>query len=151
MNAKPSQMTNSELESILPDVRGILNKLTESKEFTEYESKLDDATANAIKELNSIITNGTLAMDPEQLVAAVKVLTKAKVDIIESKRKLLDTCIRGEVMIKALEQPKDNGKGADSVLLEYLKKNNLNTDVDKTGTNPATSIFETINQTNESE
>ena len=55
MNAKPSQMTNSELESILPDVRGILTKLTESKEFTEYESKLDTATTNAIKELNNII------------------------------------------------------------------------------------------------
>lgn len=144
MNAKPSQMTNSELESILPDVREILTKLTESKEFTEYESKLDDATTNAIKELNNIIINGTLAMDPEQLVAAVKVLTKAKVDIIESKRKLLDTCIRGEVMIKALEQDKNKDKDNNSVLLEYLRKNNLNTDVDKTGTNPTTSIFEAI-------
>jgi hypothetical protein len=116
----------------------------ESKEFTDYESKLDDATTNAINALNGIITDGTLAMDPEQMVAAVKVLTKAKTDIIESKRKLLDTCIRGEVMIKALEQDKNKDKDNNSVLLEYLQKNNLNTDADKTGTNPTTSIFESI-------
>lgn len=147
MSAKPSKMTNSELESILPDVKGILTKLMDSKEFSDYENKLDNATTNAINALNGIITDGTLAMDPEQMVAAVKVLTKAKTDIIESKRRLLDTCIRGEVMIKALEQPKDN-KGANSVLLEYLEKNNMNTEIDKTGTNPVKSVFESIAETN---
>ncbi len=148
MSAKPSKMTNSELESILPDVKGILTKLMDSKEFSDYENKLDSATTNAINALNGIITDGTLAMDPEQMVAAVKVLTKAKTDIIESKRRLLDTCIRGEVMIKALEQPPKDNKGANSVLLEYLEKNNMNTEIDKTGTNPVKSVFESIAETN---
>ena len=76
------------------------------------------------------------------MVAAVKTLTKAKTDIIESKRKLFDTCIKGEVMIKALEQkPKDDK--TPSALLDYLQRNNLDTSLDKTGTAP-TSIFESI-------
>ena len=136
-------MDNKELESILPSVHTMLDALN-NKDFSDYEKKLDDATAEAIKALQGIITDGTLAMDPEQLVAAVKVLTGAKKDILESKRRLYDTCIRGEVMIKALEQNNDKGKGKDSsVLLDYLEKNNLNTSLDKTGTSPK-SVFETI-------
>lgn len=136
-------MDNKELESILPSVHTMLDALN-NKDFSDYEKKLDTATAEAIKALQGIITDGTLAMDPEQLVAAVKVLTGAKKDILESKRKLYDTCIRGEVMIKALEQNNDKGKGKDSsILLDYLEKNNLNTALDKTGTAPK-SVFETI-------
>lgn len=137
-------MDNKELESILPSVHTMLGALN-NKEFNDYEKTLDDATEKSIGELKRIINDGTLALDPEQLVAAVKVLTTAKKDILESKRKLYDTCIRGEVMIKALEQNDNKGKGKDSsVLLDYLEKNNLNTNLDKIGTTPSTSIFETI-------
>lgn len=137
-------MDNKELESILPSVHTMLGALN-NKDFNDYEKTLDDATKKSIGELKRIIDDGTLALDPEQLVSAVKVLTNAKKDILESKRKLYDTCIRGEVMIKALEQNDNKGKGKDSsVLLDYLEKNNLNTNLDKIGTAPSTSIFETI-------
>jgi len=135
-------ITNSELESMLPDIHNVLHKMMDSKDFTNYEEKLSTATSKAINALEGIIDDGTLALDPEQLVRAVQVLTKSKTDIIESKRKLLDTCIKGEVMIKALEQkPKDDK--TPSALLDYLERNNLDTSLDKTGTAP-TSIFETI-------
>jgi hypothetical protein len=146
-----TQITNNEkLSEILPMLREQYDFIN-STSVKEYEDKLSKVTNGVLNALEGIIEDGSLALDPEQLVRAVQVLTKSKADITESKRKLIETLLRGEVMIKALEQPKDNGKGADSVLLEYLKNNNLNTDIDKTGTNPATSIFETINQTNESE
>ncbi len=134
-------MTNNDLESMLPDIHNVLHKMMESKDFTDYEEKLNTATSKAISALEGIIEDGTLALDPEQMVAAVKTLTKAKTDIIESKRRLFDTCIKGEVMIKALEKPKDDK--TPSALLDYLQKNNLDTSLDKTGTAP-TSIFETI-------
>jgi len=149
MEQTQKEMTNKELESVLPDVRNILHKMMDSGNFSDYENTLDDVTNKAIGELKRIIEDQSLALDPEQMVAAVKVLTKAKIDIIESKRKLLDTCIKGEVMIKALEQPKDN-KNENSALFEYLERAGLNPTVDKTGTNPGTtaSIFESI-QNNE--
>lgn len=134
-------MTNGELESMLPDIHNVLHKMMSSKDFTDYEDKLDKATSKAITALEGIIDDGSLALDPEQMVAAVKTLTKAKTDIIESKRRLFDTCIKGEVMIKALEKPKDDK--TPSALLDYLQKNNLDTSLDKTGTTP-TSIFESI-------
>lgn len=141
-------MDNKELESILPSVHTMLDALN-NKDFSDYEKKLDNATAQAIEALQGIITDGTLAMDPEQLVAAVKVLTSAKKDILESKRKLYDTCIRGEVMIKALENNNDKGKDKNpSVLLDYLERNNLNTNLDQTGTAPK-SIFESIAENEE--
>jgi len=147
MNEKT--LTNKELESILPDVRMMLHTL-DDKNFTDYEKKLEEATGKAIDALSSIITDGTLALDPEQLVAAVKVLTSAKKDIIESRRKLMETCIRGEVMIRALEQP-DKNKNSNSALLDYLERAGLNPTVDKTGTNPGAnaSIFEAISQDND--
>lgn len=148
MNEKT--LTNKELESMLPDVRTMLHAL-DDKNFTDYEKKLEEATGKAIDALSGIIEDGTLALDPEQLVAAVKVLTNAKKDIIESRRKLMETCVRGEVMIRALEQQPDKGKDNSSVLLEYLERAGLNTAIDKTGTNPGTkaSIFESISQDND--
>ena len=148
-----NQMNNTELQSILPDINGLLHKMMDSKDFNDYENKLDTVTRKAINELERIIDDQTLALDPEQLVNAVKVLAKSKSDIIESKRKLLDTCIKGEVMIKALDNNKDKGGKGSSVLLDYLEKNNLNTTLDTTGTSPgaATSIFQSIEQDNEKE
>ena len=101
-------ISNKELESILPSIHTMLYAL-DNKDFHNYEEKLNGATGKAIDALEEIIDNQTLSMDPEQLVNAVKVLTKAKTDILESKRRLYDTCIKGEVMIKALEQDKNNG------------------------------------------
>lgn len=142
------RMSNAEMKSILPDVHMMLSAL-EDKKFTEYEDKLAEATDKSIDCLNGIIEDGTLALDPEQTVNAVKVLTQARRDIIESKRRLIDTCIKGEVMIEALNQnnKKDNG---NSALLEYLERNKLDTSLDKTGTSPG-SVFETIMQNNELE
>ena len=128
-----------ELESILPDIRNALNGL-QTGEFTDYEDKLTRATSKAMNTLEQIIDDGTLGLDPEQTINAVSVLTKAKKDIFESKRKLLETCIKGEVMIKALEQPK--GGNENSALLEYIEKNKL--DKDTTDEPKQKSIFETI-------
>ena len=135
-------MTNKELESILPSIHTMLHAL-DNQDFHNYEEKLNGATGKAIDALEEIIDNQTLSMDPEQLVNAVKVLTKAKTDILESKRRLYDTCIKGEVMIKALEQDKGKDKKDSDVLLEYLQKNQISQgDVPNT---PA-SVFETISK-----
>lgn len=138
-------MDNKELESILPSIHTMLHAL-DNQDFNDYEKKLGETTGKAIKALEEIIDNQTLAMDPEQLVNAVKVLTKAKSDILESKRRLYDTCIKGEVMIKALEQDKTKDKKESDVLLEYLKKAGLD---DKSETpNNSASVFEDIAKEN---
>lgn len=139
MGALKTIPSTKELESILPDIRTMLGAL-QTKEFNDYEKKLNDATAEAISTLQQIIADGTLALDPEQTINAVKTLTQAKKDILESKRRLLDTCIRGEVMIRSLEQkPKDANES--SILLDYIQKNNLD---DSTDEPKQKSIFETI-------
>ncbi len=134
-------MDNKELESILPSVHTMLDALND-QDFKDYESKLGKATGKAINALEEIIDNQTLAMDPEQLVRAVQVLTKAKSDILESKRRLYDTCIKGEVMIKALEQDKNKDKKESSVLLEYLEKSGLKNQIETS--NNSASVFEDI-------
>lgn len=134
-------MDNKELESILPSVHTMLDALND-QDFKDYESKLGKATGKAINALEVIIDNQTLAMDPEQLVRAVQVLTKAKSDILESKRRLYDTCIKGEVMIKALEQDKNKDKKESSVLLDYLNKAGLNNQTETS--NATSSVFENI-------
>ena len=138
-------MDNKELESILPSVHTMLDALND-QDFKDYESKLGKATGKAINALEEIIDNQTLAMDPEQLVRAVQVLTKAKSDILESKRRLYDTCIKGEVMIKALEQDKNKDKKESSVLLEYLEKSGLKNQIESS--NNSSSVFENIAKEN---
>ena len=138
-------MDNKELESILPSVHTMLDALND-QDFKDYESKLGKATGKAINALEEIIDNQTLAMDPEQLVRAVQVLTKAKSDILESKRRLYDTCIKGEVMIKALEQDKNKDKKDSSVLLEYLEKSGLKNQIESS--NNSASVFENIAKEN---
>ena len=137
-------MDNKELESILPSVHTMLDALND-QDFKDYESKLGKATGKAINALEEMIDNQTLAMDPEQLVRAVQVLTKAKSDILESKRRLYDTCIKGEVMIKALEQNKNKDKTESNVLLDYLNKTGLNQDKEGTS-NAESSVFESISK-----
>ena len=132
-------MNNSELESMLPDVRGMMKALDNGK-FSDYEDRLTKAADKAISALESIMDDGTLTLDPEQTVRAVQVLTKAKMDILDARRKLMDTCIKGEVLIKSLEQPKDTNS---SVLLDYLQKNGLNEGVDSSGTSPS-SVFQSM-------
>ena len=110
---------NENLSKILPNIQKEFDILS-SKSFEDYEEKLRKATTKAILALQGIIDDGSLALDPEQLVQAVKTLTKANVDIVDSKRRLMDTLIKGEVMLKALEPPKDVGNS--SVLTEYLER-----------------------------
>lgn len=112
-------LDNKKLAEMLPDLQKEFSLLS-STSFVEYEDKLSKATAQAIDALQDIITDGTLAMDPEQLVKATDVLTKAKVSIVDSKRKLMETLIKGQVMIKALEPPKESGNS--SVLEDYLAR-----------------------------
>ena len=128
-------MNNDELKNVLPDLQKEFDVLN-SDSFQEYEEKLTIATNKAIKSLENIIDDGTLALDPEQLVNAVKALTKAKSDIMDSRRKLTETLIKGQVMLKALQPPKNENQ--DNVLLEYLEANNLNTEIADTASN---SIF----------
>ena len=128
--------TVREMSSRLPDFKKELDALN-SDSFQEYEKKLNDATNNAIDALNDIIDDGTLKMDPEQLVKAVETLTKARKDISEQKRKLIETIIRGEVMMKALEPKKDAGT---SLLEDYLKKEAVD------GTAKECSIFQQVSK-----
>ena len=112
-------INNERLSKILPDIKKEFDILS-SESFEKYEEKLRTATTKAISALQSIIEDGTLALDPEQLVQAVKTLTKANVDIVDSKRRLMETLIKGEVMMKALEPPKDLNK--NSVFQEYIER-----------------------------
>jgi hypothetical protein len=124
---------NQELEHILPDLRKELNVFN-SDNFKNYEDLLTKATSKAIKELERITEDGILALDPEQLVAAVKVLTKARMDVMDSKRKLFETVVKGEVMMKALEPPKDNKNDSSNAMLEYMKAMNLSPEAIKKST-----------------
>ena len=112
-------INNERLSKILPDIKKEFDILS-SESFEKYEEKLRTATTKAISALQSIIEDGTLALDPEQLVQAVKTLTKANVDIVDSKRRLMETLIKGEVMMKALEPPKDLNN--NSVFQEYIER-----------------------------
>lgn len=140
------QITNNDkLSEILPMLREQFDFIN-SKSVKDYEDKLAKTTDKALDELYRILDDGSLALDPEQLVAAVKTLSKAKADVNESKRKLIETLLRGEVMIKALEPKK--GKGEDnSALLEYLEKQGV---ADKV-INGTTSIFQQVNEVNNKE
>lgn len=135
-----TQITNNEkLSEILPMLREQYDFIN-STSVKEYEDKLSKVTNKALSSLENAIDDGTLALDPEQLVAAVKVLTKSKADITESKRRLIETLLRGEVMIKALEPKKSDN--TNNVLAEYLEKQGISENVN--GGN--TSIFQQVNQ-----
>ena len=103
-----TQITNNEkLSEILPMLREQYDFIN-STSVKEYEHKLSKVTNKALSSLENIIDDGSLSLDPQQLVAAVNVLTKSKADITESKRRLIETLLRGEVMIKALEPKKSD-------------------------------------------
>lgn len=135
-----TQITNNEkLSEILPMLREQYDFIN-STSVREYEDKLSKVTNKALSSLENAIDDGSLALDPEQLVAAVKVLTKSKADITESKRRLIETLLRGEVMIKALE-PKKNDN-SNNVLADYLERQGIPESVSKGNT----SIFQQVNQ-----
>lgn len=135
-----TQITNNEkLSEILPMLREQFDFINSSS-VKEYEEKLSKTTDKALGELSRIIEDGSLALDPEQLIAAVKVLSKAKSDISENKRRLIETLLRGEIMVKALEPKKGNND--NSALLEYMKRQGINDNVD----NGNNSIFQQVNK-----
>ena len=115
----PVTPTNEELAKILPNIRKEFDALS-SMSFQKYEERVESVTNEALSALQGIISDGTLSEDPEQLVRAVDVLTKAKTNLFDSKRKLLETLIKGEVMIKALEPPKSASNS--SVLEDYIAR-----------------------------
>ena len=131
-----------ELLKMLPVIRREFESLS-SVSFQEYEKRIDEVTTGALNSLESIINDGSLALDAENLVKAVDTLTKAKVNMFDSKRKLLETLIKGEVMLKALEPPSDVKN--DSVLNEYIARqkniamtsqvNSIFTDIEKSDNN----------------
>ena len=112
-------MNNSELMKAFPDFKKELDAL-HSESFQEYEDKLNKATNKSIDALNTLITDGTLSLDPEQLINAVKVLTKARSDIMDSKRKLGEMIVRSEMMLRAIEPPKKDD--STSLLQDYMDK-----------------------------
>lgn len=114
-------MNNSDLMKAFPDFQKELDALN-SESFHEYEDKLNKVTNKAIDALKSLIDDGTLSLDPEQLINAVKVLTKARTDIMDSKRKLSEMLVRSEVMLRAIEPPKGNGNETTSLLQDYMTK-----------------------------
>lgn len=118
---KDTDLNNEQLKDKLPDLKRELD-LFNTSSFQEYETKLDRVTAKTIAALEGIVDDGSLAMDPEQLVKSVQVLTKAKIDIYETRRRLVETVVRGEVMMKALEPVKKEGSTSNSVLDDYLNK-----------------------------
>lgn len=141
----PVKEKYSEIFSILPDIRKEFDILS-SKSFEEYENALSKATKSAIKSLQGIIDDDTLAADPEQLVRAVEVLTKSKIGITDCKRKLLETLIKGEVMLRAINSPDKNKDDERSLLDEYLEKQKAITEGNSDGGN--VSVFVDIDRKN---
>ena len=115
---------NKELSRVLPYVKEAYEILN-SGSFQDYEKKLNVVANKAVDSLSDIIEDGTLAMDPEQLVKATDVLNKARVSIMDAKRKFLETLIKGETMERAMEPPKPNKNGENSVLLDYFERNKM--------------------------
>lgn len=113
---------NKELSKVLPYVKEAYEILN-SGSFRDYEKKLNIVTDKAVDSLSGIIDDGTLAMDPEQLVKATDVLNKARISIMDAKRKFLETLIKGETMERAMQPPKANKNGENSVLLDYFERN----------------------------
>jgi len=111
---------NTELSKILPELKNAFGVFS-SDSFVNFEKKLDTTLNNAVTSLQEIIDDGTLAMDPEQLIKATDTLAKAKSNMMENKRRLLETLLKGEMMVKALEPPKKD-KGS-SILEDYFEKN----------------------------
>lgn len=145
-------MTNSEMEEIIPSLRQLVESITTGN-VASYEEKINKTADKALDMLSTMITDGTLALDPEQAVKAVQVLTKAKSDIFESKRKLAETIIKGQAMMMAIEEDKKKKGNGNSALLDYLEKSGLNTTLDQTGTEPGSvaSIFQSIAAESENE
>lgn len=131
----------AEVEKMLPEYRKELDYLN-SDSFHEYEQKVEKVTAKVLGALEEIVDDETLKMDPEQLVNAARAMTKARTDIMDSKRKLIETVIKGEIMIKALDKPKDD-KGGSSALLDYMNRQNLD------GKSSGSSVFEQIDDQEE--
>ena len=128
-----------DLKTMLPDFKKELDCLR-STSFKEYESKLERATEKALEKLEDLIDDGTLALDPEQLVNAVKVLTTSRKDIMENKRRLIETIMKGEIMLKAMEPKPDEN---NSALLDYMKNNMKQLE------NTESSIFQQVNNLEE--
>lgn len=97
-------------------------ELMNSETMIEYEKKLNETAEKALNALQGIIDDGSLALDPESLVEAVKNLTHARHIISEDKRKLLETTIRGTVMLKAIndESKKKDDSNEKSLLDKYF-------------------------------
>ena len=79
MGPQPS-ITNEELSKILPNIKKEFDVLS-SMSFQKYEERIENVTNSALNALQTIISDGTLEQDPEQLVRAVEVLTKAKTNL----------------------------------------------------------------------
>lgn len=134
--------SNEKLSEILPMLREQYDFIN-SPSVKDYEDKLSKTTEKALKALEEIIDDETLKMDPEQLVRAVQVLTKSKADLTEGKRRLIETLLRGEVMLKAIE-PKKKDDGSANALLEYMERQGVADKVNET-----TSIFQQVNNLEE--
>lgn len=129
---------NEKLSEILPMLREQYDFIN-SPSVKDYEDKLSKTTEKALRALEEIIDDETLKLDPEQLVRAVQVLTKSKADLTEGKRRLIETLLRGEVMLKAIE-PKKKDDGSTNALLEYMERQGV---ADKA--RETTSIFQQVN------
>jgi len=117
----------------------------QNESFSVYTKKLDEATNKALQSLTEIIEDGTLSLDPEQLVAAVKVLTTAKREISDSKRRLIETAIRGQAMMMALDDK--GGDKKESLLDKYIDS----TISDKDGDGEENSMFPPIDDKEQDE
>lgn len=89
-----------------------------SDSMSKYEKILNKTTESALEMLSNSIADGSLALDPESLVNAVKVLTNARHIINDDKRKLLETTLRGTAMLKAVQNDSKSKKEDNQSLLD---------------------------------
>lgn len=98
-------MTDEESMEKLPDLIKQLT-LVNSESFNEYEKRIDKCLEKTMKGFEDMVDSGILSTDPQAMVEAVSVLTKAKNSISESKRRMIETTMRGLALNKAVKGDK---------------------------------------------
>lgn len=81
----------------IPDLIKELTVMT-NESMTEYEERINRCLDKTSKAFEAMVDTGVLATDPQTMVEAMKVLTKAKIDIADNKRRIIDTAMRGFAM-----------------------------------------------------
>lgn len=105
----------------------------------KYQLKLEEGCEKAVKMLTDLIDSDQLSLDLEQAVAGFKAMTEAQARLLDSKRKLAETMLKGALMVEALKPPKetktvsllDNYVGQYPARIGSERSSSIFTDIDR--------------------